>query len=320
MSVRINLGKWGSVFAVPSCVVDEHLKIAGASQLKVLLFLLKNSDKSYTYKEIGDALTLHESDVKDCVEFWVEREVLTKAEDGLAPGKASEKSTAEDKQAFDVKKKTVVTRPVKPDVITTAQIINADDNLKALLAEVEVSLSKPLSSGGTSVIVMLYDTCGLPAEVIVMLVNYCVSIGKTDMRTIERLGVKWADDGVDTIEAADNKIAAAKRSSENWSRIKYVFGLNNAGSPTAKQLDYADVWIGEWHFSDEMLRFAYEANVDNTGKMSFPYINKVLKRWHDAGAVTLDDVKKLDNKQDKKSEKKTSKKSSYDLEELMKIK
>lgn len=317
MSVRINLGKWGSVFAVPSCVVDEHLKIAGPSQLKVLLFLLKNSEKSYTYKEIGDALTLHESDVKDSVEFWIEREVLSKAENELVAGKSAETSSVPKKQASEVKKKTVVTRPVKPDIITSAQIINSDDNLKALLAEVESSLSKPLSSGGTSVIVMLYDTCGLPAEVIVMLVNYCVSIGKTDMRTIERMGVKWADEGVDTIEAADRKIAEAKRSNENWSRIKYVFGLSNAGSPTAKQLEFSDVWISEWHFSDELLRAAYEANVDNTGKMSFPYINKILKRWHEAGAVTLDDVKKLDNS---KPEKKSSKKSSYDLDELMKIK
>ncbi len=320
MSVRINLGKWGSVFAVPSCVVDEHLKIAGPSQLKVLLFLLRNSEKNYTYKEIGDALMLHESDVKDCVEFWIEREVLFKTENELTPGKALEADSTNEKETPEVKKKTVVTRPVKPDIISAAQIINADDNLKALLAEVETSLSKPLSSGGTSVIVMLYDTCGLPAEVIVMLVNYCVSIGKTDMRTIERLGVKWADEGIDTIEAADNKIAAVKRSNENWSRIKYVFGLSSAGSPTAKQLEFSDRWIGEWRFSDEILRAAYEANVDNTGKMSFPYINKVLKRWHDAGVVTTDDIAKIDKKQDNSKSSKASKNSSYDLEELMKIK
>ncbi len=315
MSVRINLGKWGSVFAVPSCVVDEHIKIAGPSQLKVLLFLLRNSHKSYTYKEIGDALMIHESDVKDCVKFWSEREVICEVKGEFVPGKASDKKTSPERKSSVPAKKTVVTRPVKPDIITAAQIINSDDNLKALLSEVEASLAKPLSSGGTSVIVMLYDTCGLPAEVIVMLVNYCVSLGKKDMRTIERIGVKWADEGIDTIEAADNKIAANKRSSDNWSRIKYVFGLSNAGSPTAKQLEFADRWIGEWHFSDEMLRIAYETNVDNTGKMSLPYINKILKRWNDEGIYNPEDIEKLD----KKPEKKSNPDSSYDIEELMKI-
>lgn len=319
MSVRINLGKWGSVFAVPSCVVDEHIKIASQSQLKVLLFLLRNSEKSYTYKEIGDALMLHEADVKDSVKFWVEREVFCEAEGEISPGKAKEIINSPVEKPAEPPKKSVVQRPVKPDIITAAQIINSDDNLRALLAEVESSLSKPLSSGGTSVIVMLYDTCGLPAEVIVMLVNYCVSLGKSDMRTIERMGVKWADDGIDTIEAADKRIADAKRSNDNWSRVKYVFGLNNAGSPTSKQLEFADRWVGQWHFSDELLRKAYEANVDNTGKMSLPYINKILKRWHDAGAVTVSDVEKLDKKPDSKPDKKSSSDSSYDLEELMKI-
>ena len=64
-------------------------------------------------------------------------QVLSKAEDGLTPGKASKKSSTDEKQASEVKKKTVVTRPVKPDVITTAQIINADDNLKALAAQLK---------------------------------------------------------------------------------------------------------------------------------------------------------------------------------------
>ncbi len=181
MSVRIKLGNWGSVFAVPSCVVDEHIKIASPNQLKVLLFLLRNSEKSYTYKEISDLLRIHEDDVPDCIRFWVDREVLCEYDGELTPSKKAAETfeTAVQSKTVDKipEKKTVVTRPVKPDIITASRIINEDDNLRALLTEVETSLSKPLSSGATSVIVMLYDTCGLPAEVIVMLVNYCVSIG-----------------------------------------------------------------------------------------------------------------------------------------------
>lgn len=105
MSVRINLGKWGSVFAVPSCVVDEHIKIAGQSQLKVLLFLLRNSEKSYTYKEIGDALTIHEADVKDCVKFWVEREVIVEAGGEFIPNKASENTKSVEAEVEEPKKK-----------------------------------------------------------------------------------------------------------------------------------------------------------------------------------------------------------------------
>lgn len=35
MKFSINLGMWNSVFAVPTQVVDQHLKLAGGVHLKV---------------------------------------------------------------------------------------------------------------------------------------------------------------------------------------------------------------------------------------------------------------------------------------------
>ncbi|MCH5299213.1 MAG: DnaD domain protein [Ruminococcus sp.] len=324
MSVRINLGSWGSVFAVPSSIVDEHLKLASPQQLKVILFLLRNSEKSYTYKEIGDTLLIHEEDVKDSVTFWKERGVLAESGDELVPDDSSATESApvsaeSDKPAPSAKPATVVSRPQKPDIITAAQRVSSDENLRNMLAMVESILSKPLSSGDTSTLVMLYDTCGLPAEVIVTLVGYCRSISKGNMRTIERLGVKWADEGIDTLEAADNKIAQTKRSNANWSRISSVFGLKNIGSPTVKQLEFADVWIEKWHFSDEMLRRAYEINVDTTGKMSAAYINKILNRWYNAGVFKPEDIEKLDAKKSSKKSEGSKSESSYNIDELDKI-
>ena len=46
MSVTINLGAWRSVFAVPSKVVDEGLKFSDGVKLKVLLYVLRNADKT----------------------------------------------------------------------------------------------------------------------------------------------------------------------------------------------------------------------------------------------------------------------------------
>ncbi|MBQ5399531.1 MAG: DnaD domain protein [Ruminococcus sp.] len=316
MSVGINLGCWGSVFAVPSSVVDEHIKIASPQQLKILLFLLRNAGKSYTHKEIGDLLLIHEDDVKDSIRFWVDREVLCENGAELAPSDNKKEISSEPPVKKEEKKpKTVVSRPQKPDIITAAQRVSADENLRHTLAEVESALSKPLSSGDTSTIVMLYDTLGLPAEVIIMLVNYCVSIGKSNMRAIERIGIQWSDAGVYTIEAADNRIMQSRRSSMNFNRVSSVFGLKNIGSPTARQLVYVDRWIDEWHFSDEMLRSAYEACVDNTGQMKLQYINKILERWHKAGISSPDEIEKLD----KKPQKKKPSETSFDLDELDKI-
>ena len=48
-----------------------------------------------------------------------------------------------------------------------------------------------------------------------------------------------------------------------------------------------------------------------------PYINKILLSWHNAGIYNPEDIDKLDKKETKTPERR---KSSYDLDELMKIK
>ncbi|MEE0931087.1 MAG: DnaD domain protein [Acutalibacteraceae bacterium] len=66
-------GAWNSVFAVPSDVVDKYIKLAGAAQLKVLLWLLRNSCRrdKITANDIAVALNMNPIDVKDCMEFWL---------------------------------------------------------------------------------------------------------------------------------------------------------------------------------------------------------------------------------------------------------
>lgn len=318
MSISINLGEWGSVFAVPTCLVDKHIKIASPLQLKIILFLLKNCNNTYTCEQLGEYFSAHIDDVRDSVNFWVERGVIVDNQGIYQPN--DEKIVKVDKIDVIADEKPKIrhtTRIVKPDLVTAAQRVSADESLQHLLAEVENALSKPLSSGDTATIVMLYDTCGLPAEVIAMLVNYCVSINKANIRTIERIGIEWSDNGVNTLETAENKIQQIKQSNTNWSMVRGVFGLKSVGSATKKQLEYANRWVGEWHFSSEMLRTAYELCVDQTGELSMPYINKILKRWQSAGVFKIEDIEKLDKKKPEK--KKTATKASYDIDELEKI-
>ena len=316
MSVRINLGNWGSVFAVPSSIVDLHIKIASPLQLKVILFLLRNNDKSYSCEELSEILSAHIEDIKDSIDFWVEREVICKNDKCYEPAKTiAYNEFKEDKKEEKVKNSTV--RLVKPDMVDVAQKISVDESLQHLLAEVESAFAKPLSRGDTSTIVMLYDTCGLPCEVIAMLVHYCISIGKGNFRTIEKIGIEWADNGINSLEKAENKILEIKQSNDYWNTVKSVFGLKNVGSPTKKQLEYANRWIGEWHFSFDMLRIAYEKCVDQTGSMSMAYINKILKQWYDAKIFKPEDIDKVQNKTNAKQTKKS--KASYDIEELEKI-
>ena len=168
-------------------------------------------------------------------------------------------------------------------------------------------------------LLMLKDTCGLPLDVIIMLIQYTISIDKANIRTIERIGIQWADAGVQSVEAADEKIRQANLSSKNYSIVKSAFGLSNPGSPTAKQLEYCNKWITEWKFSPDMLREAYERCVDTKGSMKFNYIDGILKRWHNDGIMNLNDLKELEAQKTAKTTSTKKRKTSYNIDELKKI-
>lgn len=223
----------------------------------------------------------------------------------------SPKENAEEPQ-----KHFTATRPQKPDFVFTAQRLAVDEELKMLVDETQTTLGKVLSNSDIATLLMLKDTCGLPLDVIFMLIHYCVSIDKGNIRTIENIGIQWANDGVYSLEAADNKIKQIQKTTANFSIVSKAFGLKNVGSPTKKQLEYGDKWISEWKFSPEMLREAYERCVDTKGTMNLRYIDGILKRWHAGNVHTIDELNKYEKSVNKPSQKQAS---SYDISEFEKI-
>lgn len=342
MSVKLNLGAWRSVFAVPSKVVDEGLKFSDGVKLKVLLFVLRNCDNDIADSDISEATGVGIADIPEALDYWVNMGILQKtaevyslaSDDNSAKelnsnnnsdieikteqSKTEKPQTAEEisEQVNEAKQRFAVTKPQKPDYFFTAQRLSEDNELKILVGEAQASLGKTLSNSDTATLLMLKDTCGLPLEVVLMLIQYCVSIDKGNIRTIEKIGISWADDGVNSVEAADNKIRYSKQLSSYFSTVSNAFGMKNIGSPTKKQLEYSRVWVGEWRFSHEMLREAYERCVDKKGTMQFNYINGILKKWNSLGVKNLDELKKLEASQ---STKPATRKASYDIDELEKI-
>lgn len=317
MSYKINLGAWGSVFAVPSALVDSHLKIATESQLKVLLYILRNSDAENSVESISKAVSVHPDEVKNAVDFWVERGLVASTSDSLTFTQNTEsvqKSIAVNDETEPLKKPRAISRSQKPDHAFVSRRLSESKELSQLMEEAQLALSKPLSSGDTATLVMLHDTDGLPCDVLVLLINYCVSIGKGNMRAIERMGTQWGAEGIYTLQLAEEKIIRLSQSDNAWARVSKLFGLKNIGSPTKAQLNFADCWCNDWKFSDDMLLEAYERCVNTKGEYNIKYINAILSKWHSSSIFNLDDLKLADESTSKS--KKSKKNDTSSLNEL----
>lgn len=333
MSVKINLGAWTSVFAVPSKIVDEGLKFSDGVKLKVLLYVLRNAGAQLDKKSISEATGVNVTDIPEALDYWISMGVLAKDNSVYFPAEAASDSTAPKKEPVQPKKQEettaeiarnvneakqrfVVTKPQKPDYVFTAQRLATDNELEILVQEAQSALGKTLSNSDISTLLMLKDTCGLHLDVILMLIQYCISIDKGNMRTIEKIGVSWADEGINSVEAADDKIRKAHQASKSFSIVSSAFGLKNAGSPTKKQLEYSSKWVGEWKFSQPMLREAYERCVDKHNTIKWNYIDGILKRWHASDIINLEELKEFEASAAKP---KQQTEASYDISELEKI-
>ena len=319
MSIKINLGAWRSVFAVPSQIVDEGLKFADGVKLKVLLYLLRNADKEPELDDISVATGVNVTDIPEALDYWVSRGVLQKSNGVYAP-QSSEKEIKQpdiskielkepktvptvaevSQQVEQQKQRFVVTKPQKPDYVFTSQRLAVDEDLKILVSEAQTMLGKTLSNSDVATLLMLKDTCGLRLDVILMLIQYCVGIDKGNMRTVEKIGIT--------------------HSTKCFSLVSSTFGMQNVGSPTKKQLEYSTKWVGEWKFSAPMLREAYERCVDSKGELKFNYIDGILKKWEALGIKNMDDLRATETSKGKPKAKPAGKpNASYDINELEKI-
>ena len=59
-----------------------------------------------------------------------------------------------------------------------------------------------------------------------------------------------------------------------------------------KQKRFLNAWTKEYGYNADMIFFAYEESVDNTGKASFEYMDKVLANWYKNSVKTPQDIQR----------------------------
>lgn len=169
-------------------------------------------------------------------------------------------------------------------------------------------LGKTLSSSDIAILYSMYDYYGLTPEVIVVMVEYFSSKGKTTMRRLEREAQKWVENEIDTVAKANAFIKKREELLSFAAKVRRIIGANER-KLTTKELEYINKWQEVLHCSAEDIKKAYEITAENTGKAAFGYMNKILESWSRERETGV--------KEPKPQPKQTAaKKSRYDYEEI----
>ena len=303
MSIVVSAGLRGGVFAVPNQVADRHLKFCSALHLKVLLLALRHSDQPLDPSAIASLLRQDPKDVADAVAYWLEAGIFCQDDqpqplrEGEAAGCPAPQPPADPLPAAGPLPCTETHRAPSGQRVTTLRqrprlttgeinrLAEKDKAIPSLLQGAQEILGKELTPAESDTLVYLYTYCRLSPEYICLLLHHCVSIGKGNLRYVEKTAAGWMDKGIDTAEKAAGHIDLLARQNAAYQLVQGAFGIHGRDL-TTREKEFADRWTGEYAMGIDLIRLAYERAVDATGKLNFSYINKILTDWHAKGVRT----------------------------------
>ena len=267
---------FGRMVALPAVVAEQQLKLAGSVQLKVLLWFAANGGV-FDADACAAAVGYSAADCRDAMQYWAASGILRC--DGQPPAAPAVTPAP-----------APIVRPaaVKPQMKEVIAAQKSVPGFAYLLDTVSARLGKPLTHGDMETLLYLTDTAGLPAEVVLMVVEYAVQTEHYSMRYIEKTALDWADKDITTIAAAEEHLCHLERCREALLKVQTVCALPKPLTANASNMTYTEKWIFSWKVSDDLLRLAYTVCEEKTGTFKASYIDRVLENWRAQGITTAD--------------------------------
>lgn len=302
-------------FCIPTKVANDYIKLASEYQIKALLIVL-SSNGTAEAKAVAKVLGCTESDAEEFLDFWVEEGVLSRNGEIITTPKVATPKVEEKKPV----EKKVETLPVP--TLTSKDIVDmcrSNEDLAELLRNAEEVIGKILSHVDKQLIVNMNTYYGLPADVVLVILQYYMSEKERGRAIgnayISAMAKNWAEEGIITLELADQKLHDLEASDRLWSEIVAMSGIAHK-SPTQKQREMIRGWHND--FSIEMISLACDAMKENAEKPSLKYIDGVLRNWKKKNITTPQDVENDNANHSKKSTTSQKIDKTYDIDSIEK--
>ena len=181
-------------------------------------------------------------------------------------------------------------------------LLQDNEGFRLLLPQVEQQLGKKLRTPDLQILAGLYDDLGLPADVVYLLVCHCVERAKRcwgegrrpTLRQIEKEGYYWAQLGI-----SDQTSAAAYLKKWAQREEKSAAYMQALHLPQRQMVEAERRYIADWMeqgFPPETVALAYERTVFYKKDLNWRYLNGILRRWHENGWHTPQQVQRGEEK------------------------
>ena len=179
-------------------------------------------------------------------------------------------------------------------------LLTDNEGFRLLIPQTEQQLGKKLRTADLQILAGLYDQIGMPADVIYLLVNHCITRSeerygpgrRPTLRQIEKEGYYWASQGLFDQDSAARYLKTWRDRQQGQSAYMQVLGLGQR-RPVASEEKYISDWMDKG-FPPETVALAYDKTIFYKKQLEWRYLNGILRRWHENGWHTPEEVQQGD--------------------------
>ncbi len=313
-TLKLTTDKHSSSISVPSWFIHDYMPHAMGGYVKVYLYLLTAYYERTEILSIEDTaalLSMLSSEFISALEYWQSTSILTfntlseeefevsfSLTSPVKPGDAKdvEVQTIQKTQKVKAKKEKA---PVKTNTYiqqtrpnyspSELSIYLQDSQVQELYKMAEKSLGRLLSSSDQQILFGLYDWLHMPLNLIDYLLDYCATKGHTSMRYVEKTGIAWLNDGVNTLEQAKMRSTTDKL----YYKILAEVGLGTQNI-TQVQKEFMNKWLNTYNLSMKVILEGCRRTSAQTKNPSLNYLDTIFTSWHKNSVTSLEDIEKLD--------------------------
>ena len=264
---------------VSNTFIDRYMPNARGEFVKVYLLLLKyttSGEPGVNISILSSYLNLLESDVMNAINYWSDK--------GVIKLKLIDKMNN-----YSIDFLPLDTPDESKDNINLLDTLLNNNKTTEMLKDIEKVIMRPLSTKELELYLSWQKEYDFTSELILLLIEYCVSKQKYDYRYIEKVAMSWHDMNITTIDKAQQYI---KQTEDKWIKFKKILtylGINNT-EIMKPQEDLLNKWISTYKFTIPVIQKACDICFERLNRADFKYIDGILSKWYKDNIKTLEDV------------------------------
>lgn len=264
---------------VSNIFIEKYMPKARGEFIKVYLLMLKHTtsgEPGINGTILASTLNLLESDIMNALNYWNDQGVIRlKSIDAM--------------NNFSIEFLDLTEVPYESNnQVDFLEALNSRET-HDMLKEIEKILGRTLSPKEMEIYLSWQRDFLFPSELILLLIEYCASKGKSDYRYIEKVALSWNDLNIRTMDQAQNYI---KQTEDKWVKIRSILsymGIKN-GDIMKPQEELITKWLINYKFSIEIIEKACDICSQKLNRADFNYIDGILTKWNKDNIRTINDI------------------------------